>query len=236
MIAEQQRLGHVAERLDHDLGVAAEHELCSPAPSFDALAAACAQACRPCRAAGCRGWRPPSPARDRSRRLISAGEVARVKRHQVGQRHERRARRRRAPRAFRSPTWRDVAAQRLRQAHAHVDRLALLVLVGRDRLPADQHADRVGHGAAAEARDGAPARGRRSAGTRAGPAPAPPRCRRCPAPCTARASARAAYFFSVAMSSPWTSTCSGFWNASGILLDRQDDARAPARGAAARRG
>ena len=152
--------------------------------------------------------------RVRSRRLISAGEVARREGHQVGQRHERRPHRPRH-RHLQVADLVHVAAQRLRQPDPHVHRLALLVLVGRDRLPADQQRRRCSPPPRCRARTPPPAPGSRRAGTPAGPAPSSPRCRRCPAPCTAPASARAAYFLSVAMSSPWIATDSGFWNESG---------------------
>ena len=135
-------------------------------------------------------------------------------RHQVGQRHQRRPRRP-GHRDLQVVDLVDVGAERLRQPHAHVDRLALLVLVGRDRLAADQQRHGVGHRAAAEARTPPRARGSRRAGTPAGPAPSSPRCRRCPGSCTSRCLSCAAYFLSVAMSSPWTATDSGFWNESG---------------------
>ncbi len=86
----------------------------------------------------------------RSRRPISAGEVARVK-------VTRSARGTSAgPVAVCTVILEvadlpHVAAQLLGQPHPHVDRLAFLVFVGRHRLPADQHAERAGEGAAAEA-------------------------------------------------------------------------------------
>ena len=185
---EQQRLGQVAERLDHHLGVAADARACSPGAIVHAARPpSCASvpavpSGRSSRFASTTTWR------DRSRRLISAGEVARVKVTRSVERHQRRPRRRRHGRSSgRRPARtspRSCCGSRTRT----FDRLAFLVLVGGDRLAADEHADRVGHGAAAEARRRRPLAVDDRGGTRAGRAPSPPRRRRCRARCRARAS------------------------------------------------
>ena len=142
---EDERLGHVAEGLLHALGVAREVRPGSPAPSSIFAAAswifsAAVPSGRPSRFA------VRMTSRERSCRVISEGVVARsaLTRSESGTSAG-------APPSARDgdpqvADLADVAAQLEREADPDVDRLALLVLVGRDGLAADERADGPGDG------------------------------------------------------------------------------------------
>jgi len=79
-----------------------------------------------------------------SRRLISAGRGGAVEGHEISERNQRGTLRGRHGDPEITHLG-HVLAQALRQPQANIDRLARLVLVGRDRLAADQHTERTGH-------------------------------------------------------------------------------------------